>query len=104
MFIRFRASLPWVSTSQGKLVALTALGYTLSDLVRDLYLPKQLAELLGFHLQQWKVLDKDTRVTMYRNRNCDFLQYFTTTECGVCECSDVSGLMFKLGITHKAEE
>ena len=35
---------------------------------------------------------------MYRNRNSDFLKYFIIT--GI----DVSGLMFRLSITHKAEE
>ena len=62
------------------------------------YLPKQLAELLGSRLQQWKEIDKDTEVKMYRNRNSDFLQYFIIT------CIDVSGLVFRLSITHNAEE
>ena len=58
------------------------------------YVPKQLAELLGSRLLQWKKIDKDTGVTMYRNRNSDFLQYFTIA------CIDVSGLMFRLSITQ----
>ena len=62
------------------------------------YVPKQLVELLGTRLQKWKEIDKDTGVTMYRNRNSDFLQYFIITWI------DVSGLMFRLSITHNAEE
>ena len=57
-----------------------------------------LFELLGCGLQQWKENDKYTEVRMYRNRNSDFLQYFIIT------CIDVSGLMFRLSITQKAEE
>ena len=76
----------------------------LNDLVRDLYLPKQLAELLGSRLQEWKVLDKDTNVSIFRNRNKDLLPFFIVTDSGVCACSDVNGLMLKLGITYNAEE
>ena len=41
----------------------------LSDLVRDLYLSKQQAKILGSRLKKWHLLDGHTKVTLYRKRN-----------------------------------
>ena len=48
----------------------------LNDLVRDLGLSKDKSKLLGSRLQGWSLLDRETKVTVYRNRDKDFVQYF----------------------------
>lgn len=41
----------------------------LNDLVRDLSLTKQQSELLASRLQEWNLLDENTRITEFRNRS-----------------------------------
>jgi len=48
----------------------------LSDLIRDLELPKNKAELLASRLQQWNVLHHSMKVTTFRTRNHEFEQFF----------------------------
>ena len=50
----------------------------LRDLVRDLCLSKQQLEVLASRLQQKALLRPDTKITLYRNRETEFLQYFTS--------------------------
>jgi len=47
----------------------------LNDLVWDLELSKKQAELLGSRLRGWNLLQKDTKVCFFHNRQEDF-QYF----------------------------
>lgn len=61
-----------------------------------------LAKLLGFHLQEWKLLNKATKVSMFRNRikiYCNFSQ----SDPRVCASNDVNGLILKLDI-HNTEK
>jgi hypothetical protein len=44
----------------------------LNNLVRDLNLTKTQAEILGSRLQGWKLLEPDTRISVYRNRQKEF--------------------------------
>lgn len=48
----------------------------LNDLVRDLYLPKECAELLAFRLQEKRLLKPGTSVSFYRNRGAELRKYF----------------------------
>ena len=41
----------------------------LNDLARDLYMSKQQSELLAPRLKQWNLVQKDVRITSFRNRN-----------------------------------
>ena len=41
----------------------------LNDLARDLYLSKQQSELSAFRLKLWNLVQKDVRITSFRNRN-----------------------------------
>ena len=41
----------------------------LNDLARDLYLSKQLSELLASRLTQWNLVQEDVSITSFRNRN-----------------------------------
>lgn len=47
----------------------------LNDLIRDLDLSKEKAEILGSRLQQWNLLERDVRVSQYR-RHRDLLPFF----------------------------
>ena len=48
----------------------------LSDLIRDLNLPKESAELLALGLKERNFLQAKTNVRFYRNREGNFLPYF----------------------------
>jgi len=47
----------------------------LNDLIRDLDLPKSKAELLGLRLQQWNLLKENVRISVYRKRHEDLVQF-----------------------------
>ncbi len=67
-----------------------------NDLVRDLNLPKNSAELLAARLKDKNLLENGVRITFYRSRHEEFI-YFTKGE-ELVYCRDVSGLLNKLGI------
>ena len=48
----------------------------LSDLIRDLDLPKSKTELLGSRLQQWNFLEENVRISVYHKRHEDVVQLF----------------------------
>ena len=64
----------------------------LYDIIRDLELPKNKAELLASRLQQWNVLHYFVKVTTFRTRNHEFEQFFQTVVYFTC-CKDIDGLM-----------
>jgi hypothetical protein len=70
----------------------------LNDLVRDLALSKELSELLASRLSEKKLLEQGTKITFYRKREYDLLQYFRV-ESGLVYCHDVSGLVNAMGVT-----
>ena len=59
----------------------------LRDLIRDLNLPKEIAELLASHLKDRNVLQAKTNVTFYRNREGNFLPFFKQYE-EIVVCND----------------
>ena len=69
----------------------------LNDLVRDLDLSKQAAEILASRLNEKHVLHSSAKVSFYRKRDELFLSYFKEEEQLVC-CDNVSGLLGELGI------
>jgi hypothetical protein len=71
----------------------------LNDLIRDLDLPKSKAELLGSKLQQWNLLKENVRISVYRKRHEDLVQFFKM-ERGHVACTDIDGLMQTLNINH----
>lgn len=75
----------------------------LNDLVRDLSLSKAQAELLGSRLQQWNLLHSSTQISVYRQRDAEFVDFFAE-ESGLTYCNDVRGLMEKLGYDYSPDK
>lgn len=71
----------------------------LNDLVRDLGLSKQQSELLGSRLQEWNLLAKGAKVTVFRKRHMTLSSFFDMQDC-MCFCTDILGLMNEIGISH----
>lgn len=67
----------------------------LNDLIRDLGLPKDGAELLASRLKNRNLLSKGTRVSIYRRRDESFRKYFSQDE-NLVYCHDVIGVMNEL--------
>ena len=75
----------------------------MNDLVNDLSLSKQQAELLGSRLQEWNLLAKGTTITSFRKRNANFSMFYKL-EGSMCVCFDIVGLMAEFGIHHITTE
>lgn len=75
----------------------------LNDLIRDLELPKRKAELLASRMQQYNYLEKDVKISIYRYREKELVQFFSTSD-SVCYCNNIDGLFSVLGHDHKPEE
>jgi len=75
----------------------------LNDLIRDLKLPKNKAELLASRLQQWNVLHHSVKVTTFRTRNHKFEQFFKTVGY-ITYCKDTDGLMDAMHMRHSPEQ
>ena len=71
----------------------------LSDLIRDLNLLRESAELLASRLKERNFLQAKTNVTFYRNREANFLLYFKQYE-EIVVCNDAELLLIELGIVH----
>lgn len=66
--------------------------HELNDLIRDLGLSKESAELLASRLLEKDCLAPKTKVTFYRNRNEPFRKYFSK-ENNLVYCNDVTSLI-----------
>ena len=71
----------------------------LNDLVRDLYLSKENAEVLGSRLQQWNLLEQGTTISSFHIRNQSLARYYASAK-NICYCKDIEGLMIELGCEH----
>lgn len=85
----------YISEAEPHLISQTEL----NDLVRDLELTKDKSELLSSRLKQWKLLQKGTNGTVYRNRHQLLSGYFEKKDL-LCYCKDVDGLMNALNFPH----
>lgn len=76
----------------------------LIEIIRDLGLSKESAELLASLLKEKGCLAPKTFVTIYRDRDLPFRQYFSS-ENGLVYCNNIEGLIdeFK-SISYKAED
>ena len=75
----------------------------LNDLARDLYLSKQQSELLASRLKQWNLVQKDVRITSFRNRNKDLASFFDM-ENKLCYCTNIPSLFTSLGLPHNPSD
>lgn len=75
----------------------------LNDLVRDLGLSKNKAELLASRLKGWKLLQGDTKVSFFRQRQKEFEHLFSK-EKDLVFCNDVENLFQSMGVEHKSED
>lgn len=75
----------------------------LNDLVRDLDLPKSKAELLGSRLQQWNLLDKGVKVSIYRKRQSPLTDFFAV-EDDLVFCHDIPSLMTELNVQYTPDK
>jgi hypothetical protein len=75
----------------------------LNDLVRDLCLPKESAELLGSRLKQKSPLAPVTTFSWYRRREKEFVPFFSQ-DGELLYCNDIPGLMTTFNIQHDASE
>ena len=71
----------------------------LNDFVRDHYLSKENAEILGSRLQQWNLLQEGTTTSSLRQRNKSLSSYYAIAD-DICYCTNVDGLMNDLGYEH----
>ena len=69
----------------------------LNDLVRDLYLSKESAELLASRLQEKLLLELGTSVSFYRNREVELRKYFHS-DGQLVNCTDIEGLLLFMGL------
>ncbi len=69
----------------------------LNDLIRDLDLSKERAELLASRLKEKNCVTSDVKVTLYRRREQDLLQFFSSDE-NLVYCSNVNGLLTFMGL------
>lgn len=77
----------------------------LNDVVRELKLSKNDSEFLASVLQQKNLLTSETKVTYYRSRSDEFLEFYMwKNEKRLCVITNVDALMEKLGIDHKPED
>lgn len=75
----------------------------LNDLVRDLELSKQKAELLASRLKQRIFLAPGVNGTFFRNRHMPYAQYFKK-ENDICYCNDIPALFEQLGEPYDPNE
>jgi hypothetical protein len=77
--------------------------FELNDLIRDLSLSKDKAELLASRLKEKNLVEKNVKVSLYRKRNFPLTNFFEV-DGPMVYCSDVGGLFHDLKSEHNPEE
>lgn len=75
----------------------------LNDLVRDLNLSKKQSEILGSRLKGWKLLDPNTKISMYRSRHDEFKLFFSH-EGNLIFCNDILSVMATLNFEYNTDD
>ena len=71
----------------------------LNDLVRDLYLSEEKAEVLGSRLQQWNLLEPGTTISSFHSRNQILAQHYASA-LDICYFKDIDVLMDERGCEY----
>ena len=74
----------------------------LNNLVRDLNLPKDKSQLLGSRLKE-RNLAPETTFSSYRHRETELVEFFSEGKDYVY-CSNIYGLIEKLGLTYDSKD
>ena len=69
----------------------------LNDLVRNLSLSTDFAELLASRLKEKNLLPDSARISLFRNRHQEYLRFFSTVK-DLVYCADIAQLLLKLGV------
>ena len=75
----------------------------LNDLVCDLELTEEKAELLGSRLQQKNLLKPGTKISHFRSHHMKFPSFYSQEE-NACFYNDISGLMQEIGCCYDPSE
>jgi hypothetical protein len=75
----------------------------LNDVIRDLGLLKEKAELLGSRLKEKNLLAAGTSMCWYRSREQEFTSYFSQ-DGDLVYCCNIPGLMQKFGVVYKVKD
>ena len=70
----------------------------LNDFVRDLNLFKESSEILASRFGEHGILDSETKITFFRNRDDLLLQFFSM-ENDFVYCNNILGLLAKMGLS-----
>jgi len=74
-----------------------------NDLVRDLGISKDVAELLGSRLKNINLLSSETSFSWYKHREKEFTNFFSK-EGNLIFCNDIQGLMECFKIEYNSSE
>ena len=69
----------------------------LNDLVRELSLSKESAELLASRVNEKHLLARDTKVTFYRNRDAELIPFFEEND-DLVFCTNTENVLLCLDI------
>ena len=75
----------------------------LNDLVRNLNLSKSQAEILGPRLKEFSLLQQNTKISVFRDRQSEFEHFFSQYK-DLVYCNDVDSLLVALGHMNHPEE
>ena len=77
----------------------------MDELIRDMGLTKENAELLTSRLKEWNLLDPTCKVSKYRKRHLSFARFFTVSQPhSFCHCSDIFGVFNEIGIDYNTAD
>ena len=75
----------------------------LNDLIKELNLSKEGAQILTSRLKEWNLLKDICRVGIQKTRHEEYSKFYSVEE-GLCFCKDIEGLFGAIGIEHISSE